>query len=64
MTTKAKAKPNIILSLDSDLSELPQREINEILQQWQRERVLGIPARERLQQLLAVLKGERLGRTV
>jgi hypothetical protein len=32
-----------------------------ILQQWQRERVLGIPAQKRLQALLSILKGERLG---
>jgi hypothetical protein len=47
--------------LDNDLSRLPQREINLILQEWQRERVLGIPAQKRLQALLGVLKGERLG---
>jgi hypothetical protein len=57
---KAKARPTIILSLDRGLSELPQSEINAILSEWQRERVLGIPAQKRLQQLLGVLKGERL----
>jgi hypothetical protein len=45
---------------DNDLSNLPQREINLILEQWQRERVLGIPAQKRLQVLLGILKGERL----
>jgi hypothetical protein len=45
-----------------DLSKLPQREINLILEQWQRERALGVPAQKRLQALLGVLKGERLGR--
>jgi hypothetical protein len=44
---------------DNDLSNLPQREINLILEQWQRERVLGIPAQKRLQ-VLGILKGERL----
>jgi hypothetical protein len=47
-------------SLDKDLSKLPQREINLILEQWQRERRLGIPAQKRLQALLGVLKSERL----
>jgi hypothetical protein len=47
---------------DNDLSKLPQREINLILDQWQRERVLGIPAQNRLRQLLGVLKGERLAK--
>ena len=51
-----------IPSLDKDLSQLPQREINLILQEWQRERVLGIPGRQRLQALLGVLKSERFGR--
>jgi hypothetical protein len=46
---------------DRNLSQLPQREINLILQQWQHERRLGIPAQKRLQALLGVLKGERLG---
>ena len=32
-------EPNIIPSPDRDLSQLPQREINEILAAWQRERV-------------------------
>jgi hypothetical protein len=45
---------------NSDLSQLPQREINLILQEWSRLRVLGIPAQKRLQALLGVLKGERL----
>jgi hypothetical protein len=57
--TKA-IKPTIILSVDSDLSDLPQREINILLERWQRERALGVPAQKRLQQLLAVLKSERL----
>jgi hypothetical protein len=45
----------------SDLSDLPQREINLILQEWQRERVLGVPAQTRLHALFGILKGERLG---
>jgi hypothetical protein len=45
---------------EGDLSHLPQREINLILEQWQRERRLGVPAQKRLQALLDVLKGERL----
>jgi hypothetical protein len=45
---------------DHDFSKLPQCEINLILQQWQHERRLGMPAQKRLQALLSVLKGERL----
>jgi hypothetical protein len=57
---EATGKPTVILSLDNDLSQLPQRDIDKILQEWQRERVLGIPAQKRLRALLGVLKGERL----
>lgn len=51
--------PNSSKNYD-DFSKLPQREINLILEQWQRERRLGIPAQKRLQVLLGVLKGERM----
>ena len=46
---------------DGDFSRLPQREINEILAEWSRQRALGVPAQQRLQALLTVLKSERLG---
>ena len=58
---RVHSTPSLSTSKNDDLSKLPQREINLILEQWQRERRLGIPAQKRLQALLGILKGERLG---